>query len=76
MLFILYNAESAQHGNGKQYFNPFFKNCLYKAESVLKIHLHLLNWKLLLLLLFRLVSFRYVLYTAIIHKTRPLSVAL
>jgi hypothetical protein len=41
VLFILYNVESAQRGNGKQYLKNFFKNYLYTAESVLKICLHL-----------------------------------
>jgi hypothetical protein len=44
VLFILYNAEYAQSGNGKQHLNNLFKNYLYKAESVLKIHLYLLDF--------------------------------
>jgi hypothetical protein len=37
MLFILYNAET-------EMFEKVIKNYLYKAESVLKIHLHLLDF--------------------------------
>jgi hypothetical protein len=39
VLFILYNAELAQHGNWKQYLKKIIKNYLYKAESVLKVQL-------------------------------------
>jgi hypothetical protein len=41
VLFILYNAESVQRENGKQYLKNLLKNYLYKVESVLKIHLYL-----------------------------------
>jgi hypothetical protein len=44
VLFILYNAESAQRRNGKQYLKTLLKKYLYKAESVLKIHLYLLDF--------------------------------
>jgi hypothetical protein len=54
MLFILYNAKSAQRGKRKAIFEEFIKNYLYKAESDLKINLYLLDVGILLLLLFRL----------------------
>jgi hypothetical protein len=49
VLFILYNAESAQRGNGT-IFEEFFKNYLHEVESVLKIYI----LALVLPLLFRL----------------------
>jgi hypothetical protein len=37
VLFILYNAE-------RSIYEEFIKNYLYKAESVLKMHLYLLDF--------------------------------
>jgi hypothetical protein len=44
VLFILYNAESAQCGNGKQYLKKIIKNYLNKEKSVFKIHSYLLDF--------------------------------
>jgi hypothetical protein len=41
-LFILYNADSAQRGNGMQYLNNLL-NITCIGRKVLKIHLYLLD---------------------------------
>jgi hypothetical protein len=44
VLFILYNAKSAKTQKQREIVEEFIKNYLYKAESILKIHLYLLDF--------------------------------
>jgi hypothetical protein len=53
VLFILYNKESAQRGNGTQYVNNVLKMTCIKQKGVLKIRLYLLDYITSLHLLFR-----------------------
>jgi hypothetical protein len=63
MLFILYNVESAHHGNGKQYLKNLLEITCIRQKVFWHLYcLYRFVWELML------VSFRYVLYTAIIHK--------
>jgi hypothetical protein len=66
VLFILYNTESAHRANGKQYLKNLLKITCIRRKVFWRLYcLYCFVWELML------VSFRQVLYTAIIHKAGP-----